>query len=147
MPAEHLPLWRSHKLVRAAKITDMHVLGPRDFILTVQLQGELGVQHVDEAWLHKRLPDGGSPLGGYFVAYEDGYTSWSPAEPFERGHTREGRVNLDAAVTLMLLGAAGMLFAAGKMLGGSWQFWYGTAGVALTTVGFIRMWRARRDGR
>lgn len=26
--------------------------------------------------------------GGYYVVYEDGYKSWSPAEPFESGYTK-----------------------------------------------------------
>ena len=27
-------------------------------------------------------------VGGYYVTYEDGYASFSPAEPFESGYTR-----------------------------------------------------------
>lgn len=26
-------------------------------------------------------------VGGYYVVYEDGYESWSPAEAFEKGYT------------------------------------------------------------
>lgn len=26
-------------------------------------------------------------VGGYLVRYSDGYTSWSPAQPFEEGYT------------------------------------------------------------
>lgn len=36
------------------------------------------------AYVQKHAPK----AGGYFVAYEDGYKSWSPAEAFESGYTR-----------------------------------------------------------
>jgi len=35
---------------------------------------------VSREWVKKR----GAQPGGYFVAYEDGYTSWSPADAFEK---------------------------------------------------------------
>jgi hypothetical protein len=37
---------------------------------------------VDTAWLQKHSP----MAGGYVVAYEDGYLSWSPASAFEAGN-------------------------------------------------------------
>jgi hypothetical protein len=39
---------------------------------------------VDAAYVRKHAPK----AGGYYVFYEGGYESWSPAEPFERGYTR-----------------------------------------------------------
>lgn len=38
---------------------------------------------VDSAYMQKHKPR----LGGYFVVYDDGYTSFSPAEAFEAGYT------------------------------------------------------------
>lgn len=40
--------------------------------------------HVDEEWCRKHNP----LAGGYFVVYEDGYKSYSPAQAFESGYTR-----------------------------------------------------------
>ena len=39
---------------------------------------------VDAEYLRKHNPQ----PGGYFVVYEDGYESFSPAEAFEKGYTR-----------------------------------------------------------
>ncbi len=38
---------------------------------------------VSAEYVHKHSPK----AGGYFVVYEDGYLSWSPAEVFEKGYT------------------------------------------------------------
>lgn len=35
-------------------------------------------------YIRKHKPE----AGGYFIQYEDGYKSFSPAEPFESGYTR-----------------------------------------------------------
>lgn len=40
---------------------------------------------VDHAYMRKHEPE----VGGYFVVYEDGYKSYSPAGPFEAGYTRD----------------------------------------------------------
>lgn len=39
---------------------------------------------VDAAYVTKHKPE----LGGFFVQYEDGYKSFSPAKAFEDGYTR-----------------------------------------------------------
>jgi hypothetical protein len=69
----------SHKEVKAAKV--------------------VAIEPFDEGFAHRfRLDDGSlvgypqgkcpaNPVGGYYVVYEDGYTSWSPAEAFEGGYT------------------------------------------------------------
>lgn len=79
IPPGGLPLYRSHKLVRAAKITGIHF---GDSCL-LELDGAGNVK-VDAAWSHKHQPD----PGGYFVVYADGYQSFSPADAFESGYTR-----------------------------------------------------------
>lgn len=38
---------------------------------------------VDAAWYRKHDPE----AGGYYVVYEDGYKSYSPAKAFEDGYT------------------------------------------------------------
>ncbi len=40
-------------------------------------------QDVTVKWMTKHSPE----VGGYFVAYEDGYTSYRPAKAFEAGYT------------------------------------------------------------
>jgi hypothetical protein len=141
----NIPLYRSHKLVRAAKITSFYTPDGRTY--HVGMEGVDGCAYVGRDWLDKRVPEIQNPVGGYFVLYEDGYTSWSPAEAFEAGYTKVGTINIDAGVTLLLLAAAALLFSASKMLGAPWAPWYGLAGAALTIAGFMRMLGARRAGR
>ena len=44
--------------------------------------GEESLQ-VSDGYVTKHKPK----VGGYLVRYEDGYLSWTPAEPFESGYT------------------------------------------------------------
>lgn len=76
-----LPRYKSHKEVWALKIArvDHHVEGgtlfPED-----QSYEKI---HVDHNYMAKHEPT----AGGYYVAYKDGYKSFSPAEAFEEGYT------------------------------------------------------------
>jgi hypothetical protein len=79
-----LPLYRSHKLVRAAKI--ISVQHDAASILLVLEGVDQGVEVTPE-WMTRAMP--GPVPGGYYIVYEDGYTSWSPAKAFEEGYTRE----------------------------------------------------------
>jgi hypothetical protein len=84
MQQAQLPRWRSHKTVWAAKITevDSTEAGARRWLLD-------GGDHVDPTpQLQSRIPAGTDPIGGYYVRYEDGFESWSPAAAFEGGYTR-----------------------------------------------------------
>jgi hypothetical protein len=78
--ATELPRYISHKTVWALKIKaiDGQIITPE----------ELGYApfEVDPAYLTKHEPQ----VGGYYVVYADGYKSWSPAQAFEEGYTREG---------------------------------------------------------
>ena len=84
---EQLPLYQCHKRVRAAKIVGIE---PCDNELRTVLHLEVpGVpsyvmERVDAAW-KERNPK--TALGGYFVEYDDGYTSYSTAAAFESGYT------------------------------------------------------------
>lgn len=40
--------------------------------------------HVNDEYMRKHQPQ----VGGYWVQYQDGYISWSPAQAFEEGYTR-----------------------------------------------------------
>jgi len=89
-----LPLYRCHKKVRAAKI--IGITGPEGFsdghaelVLDVQDPKCLpGAGHISvtvgPGWLAKNPA---LIVGGYFVEYDDGYESYSPAVPFESGYT------------------------------------------------------------
>lgn len=67
--------YKCHKRVQAAKILEVHgnlLLIPGGRSLTVT-----------QEYKHKHNPQ----AGGYFVKYEDGYESYSPAAAFESGYT------------------------------------------------------------
>lgn len=77
-----IPQYRCHKVVRAAKITQFRGNGTDtpDIVL-----GEIGgIVSESEYWMKKHTP----AVGDYYVMYEDGYTSVSPAKAFEEGYTR-----------------------------------------------------------
>ena len=81
MPTETpMPLYQCHKKVRALKI--MAVNHPLKRIVP----NEPGFKSftVSQEYLDRHRPQ----AGGYFVQYEDGYVSYSPAKAFEEGYTR-----------------------------------------------------------
>jgi hypothetical protein len=77
-----LKTYDCHKTVRAGKIsaivqrtvefTDLHVEGMEGFSVIAP-----------RAWMEKHQPE----VGGYYVQYNDGYASYSPAAAFEEGYT------------------------------------------------------------
>ena len=81
-----LPRWKCHKVVEAFKIE--HILpekGGLANLVSVETTGH--IEHrvcVGGSYLSKHNPQ----PGGYYVRYEDGYESYSPAEVFESGYTR-----------------------------------------------------------
>ena len=81
--------YRSHKVVEAMKIADILRMEDQEFgsdkktvsyLLTADVPGSV---RVDLAYYEKHTPK----QGGYYVLYEDGYESFSPAEAFEAGYT------------------------------------------------------------
>lgn len=78
-----LPVYQCHKRVRAARITGMRPAGEGGGYQL--LLGEIGgLVSVDASWMQRHSVE----LGGYFVQYDDGYNSFSPAKAFEDGYTR-----------------------------------------------------------
>lgn len=75
--AASLPRWKCHKVVEAFKIGKID--GNR-------LHAENG-QHVVEVTPAFRQKHVTCQEGGYYVRYEDGYCSYSPAKAFEAGYT------------------------------------------------------------
>lgn len=79
-----LPLYQCHKKVRAAKISGITLLQSGSSLVRLTLDEIGGYVDVTSAYVAKHEPK----VGGYFVAYDDGYVSYSPAKAFEEGYAR-----------------------------------------------------------
>lgn len=93
---DKLPLWRSRKEVRGARVEQITALGVgAGYRLHCRTPGGRAVDvDVTSEWIERR-GDGREPadlVDGYLVVYGDGYASWSPPGAFESGYTllREG---------------------------------------------------------
>lgn len=76
----HLSRFQCHKVVRAGKIVAITEAG-----LMVETMPHAGITiEVSPEWFMKHQPE----TGGYFVVYDDGYESYSPAAAFEGGYSR-----------------------------------------------------------
>lgn len=99
--AVQLPRYRCHTEVWAAKIqiVERRVDG-ESYRLSLSNNGYVDV---DDAWYAKHKPE----LGGYFVQYDDGYRSYSPAAAFESGYalTSEAQVNAKRESTAIRMSA------------------------------------------
>lgn len=78
-----LPKYKCHKEVRAMKIAEVKAIDGAGARL---VSAEVGIAEivVSSKYVAKHDPQ----AGGYFVVYEDGYWSYSPAKAFEAGYTR-----------------------------------------------------------
>ncbi|HVZ18017.1 MAG TPA: hypothetical protein VG897_12915 [Terriglobales bacterium] len=85
-----LPRYKCHKEVSALKIKAIVVLPSRPRTRdhnTIELHfEEQGYAPIvkDPGWHQRHNPQ----VGGYYVVYDDGYTSFSPAKAFEEGYSR-----------------------------------------------------------
>ncbi|MEE8411370.1 MAG: hypothetical protein V3S47_02625 [Acidobacteriota bacterium] len=77
-PTDHKE-YKSHKTVRAMRIRD--IIGLR--LYSADPRNIDGYVVVDQTWIDRHHPK----VGGWYVLYEDGYESFSPAEAFEAGYT------------------------------------------------------------
>jgi hypothetical protein len=83
-PLPVLPRWQSHKIVEADRITEVLDTGTM-----TRWRLACGVVVDVSGPLESRVPpDVHSATAGYYVLYEDGYESWSPAKAFEEGYSR-----------------------------------------------------------
>lgn len=78
-----LPQYQCHKKVSALKIAELRPVVGGSAILTPADAGYVRFE-VDQEYVAKHKPQ----VGGYYVVYEDGYRSYSPAKAFEEGYTR-----------------------------------------------------------
>lgn len=76
-----MPRYKSHKQVWALKIAAWEPT-PDGGIITPAEPG-YGPVAVDAAYVERHRPQ----VGGYYVVYDDGYKSWSPAAAFEAGYS------------------------------------------------------------
>ena len=81
-PTAELPKYKCHKVVHALKIGHL-VVSPGTGYDMIPEDGRFGSVYLDAAYMEKHNPK----PGGYYVVYEDGYKSFSPAEVFEGGYT------------------------------------------------------------
>ena len=87
--SSEMPKYRSHKEVWALKILEVRNDTPSnqddDGSRTIVPADEgFAPFRVEREYVQKHNPE----AGGYYVVYQDGYISWSPAEAFESGYTR-----------------------------------------------------------
>lgn len=87
-----MPGYQSHKKVWALKIEKIEFDRDLDHNKGYETDGSATITpvedgyapfEVDHAYVSKHDPK----AGGYYVVYDDGYKSWSPAEAFEAGYT------------------------------------------------------------
>ncbi|TMI87858.1 MAG: hypothetical protein E6H08_18780 [Bacteroidetes bacterium] len=81
-PSIEMPRYKCHKIVHALKIKEMISLIDGIYIRPVEAGYAPFI--VSEEWAIKHNPK----VDGYYVVYDDGYKSFSPAKAFEEGYTR-----------------------------------------------------------
>lgn len=79
--------YNCHKQVSAGKITAIEV--DENKVSKIALESGEFVFSTSE-WFHNQTArkDAEELIGGYYVVYDDGYDSWSPADAFESGYSR-----------------------------------------------------------
>lgn len=84
-----MPRYECHKKVWALKVKEVKSTGTPEqesdgSAWIVPADDGYGKFKVDRDYVTKHKPE----AGGYYVVYEDGYKSFSPAKAFESGYTR-----------------------------------------------------------
>jgi hypothetical protein len=85
--AAEMPRYQCFKKVWALKIKDIKFKPIGDGYCTATITPEepgYAPFDVDTHYIDKHHPE----AGGYYVVYEDGYKSFSPAKAFEEGYVR-----------------------------------------------------------
>lgn len=84
MVERELPKYKCHKEVWALKIEGIKVHSDPSVGEIIPFDAGYAPFVVTEAYMKKHNPQ----PGGYYVVYDDGYTSYSPAAAFEKGYTK-----------------------------------------------------------
>jgi len=87
---KEMPKYKSHKTVWALKIADLQHSGTPDqesdgSMWMVPEESGYARIHFSREYVQKHKPE----VGGYYVLYKDGYKSFSPADAFEDGYTKQ----------------------------------------------------------
>ncbi len=78
-----MPRYKCHKEVSALKIKQAYRLDNDSGDAVISFVEGHDSLFVSRDWYNKHHPE----AGGYYVVYEDGYASYSPAKAFEEGYT------------------------------------------------------------
>lgn len=78
-----MPKYRCHKEVWALKILRMEPCEGDPPGMFLYVEAPFAPIMVPDVWVGRFKPE----VGGYYVTYRDGYTSFSPAKAFEEGYT------------------------------------------------------------
>jgi len=81
--AAPMPQYQCHKKVWALKIKNVSIERSMDGKMTLEFEGGFAPMIMDNDFRQKNNPH----AGGYFVRYEGGYESFSPAKAFEEGYS------------------------------------------------------------
>ena len=75
-----LPKWKCKKIIEGFKIGVIEYIDNGG----AEIKSDCGkyVVRVQQSYLDKHRPD----IGGYYVRYQGGYESWSPADALEDGY-------------------------------------------------------------
>lgn len=80
-----MPRYKCHKEVWALKIASISPQDEADGTAMISPADEgYAAFPVSQEWQQKHQPQ----VGGYYVVYDDGYKSYSPAKAFEDGYSR-----------------------------------------------------------
>ena len=85
-----MPKYKCHKEVWALKIAKIVRDGEGEdretdgSAMITPVEEGYAPFRVEHEYMHKHNPE----VGGYYVVYQDGYRSYSPAEAFESGYTK-----------------------------------------------------------
>lgn len=88
-----MPRYKSHKEVHALQISKIDYDWERAKEEGTETDGSATITPVEDGYApfkvdHAYVRKHGPQPGGYYVVYEDGYKSFSPAEAFEGGYIR-----------------------------------------------------------
>lgn len=76
------PRWKCHKEVQAFKIGEIRLGVYGHSATLIPMDDKIEPVTVSTEYMTKHTPK----IGGYYVLYEDGYESFSPAAAFESGY-------------------------------------------------------------
>jgi len=91
--SREMPKYKSHKIVHALKIKAIELDTEKAFKEDRETDGGAIIIPIEEGYVpfkveHAYISKHKPQVGGYYVVYEDGYKSWSPADAFESGYTK-----------------------------------------------------------